>query len=176
MIPGRQPPLVLELAPLRRPVPALVVARACYRFRAFVTEAAPFMLVGSLVLGFLCESNLVWPLATFTDPVVRNWLGLPSVAGLARIFAFLRKELTLQLLVSLAVVQFGPQAANLARFMSPAQLFTYAIVVLVSVPCVATFAALRAEHGWRPALAMSAGSLAIALGAGGLIARVLSAA
>ncbi len=123
-----------------------------------------------------CESNLVWPLATFTDPVVRNWLGLPSVAGLALIFAFLRKELALQLLVSLAVVQFGPQAANLARFMSPAQLFTYATVVSVSVPCVATFAALRAEHGWRPALAMSAGSLAIALGAGGLIARVLSAA
>ncbi len=176
MIPGRQPPLVLELAPLRRPVPALVAARAWHRFRAFVTAAAPFMLVGSLVLGFLYESNLVWPLATFTDPVVRNWLGLPSVAGLALVFAFLRKELALQLLVSLAVVQFGPQAANLARFMSPAQLFTYAVVVSVSVPCVATFAALRAEHGWRPALAMSAGSLALAIGAGGLIARVLGAA
>jgi ferrous iron transport protein B len=176
MIPGRQPPLVLELAPLRRPVPALVAARAWARFRAFVTEAAPFMLVGSLVLGFLYESGLVWPLATVTDPVVRNWLGLPSVAGLALLFGFLRKELALQLLVSLAVVQFGPQASNLAHFMSPAQLFVYAVVVSVSVPCVATFAALRAEHGWRPALAMSAGSLGIALAAGGVLARLLGAA
>jgi ferrous iron transport protein B len=73
-------------------------------------------------------------------------------------------------------VQFGPQASNLGRFMSPAQLFVYAVVVSVSVPCIATFAALRAEHGWRPALAMSAGSLGIALGAGGVLARVLGAA
>jgi len=176
MIPGRQPPLVLELTPLRRPVPALVAARAWHRFRAFVTEAAPFMLIGSLVLGFVYESGLVWPLATVTDPVVRNWLGLPSVAGLALVFGFLRKELALQLLVALAIVQFGPQASNLGRFMSPAQLFVYAVVVSVSVPCIATFAALRAEHGWRPALAMSAGSLGIALGAGGVLARVLGAA
>jgi ferrous iron transport protein B len=60
--------------------------------------------------------------------------------------------------------------------MSPAQLFVYAIVTSVSVPCIATLAALADELGWRAALTMSGATLGIALGAGGLLARVLGTA
>ncbi len=176
MIPGRQPPLVLELAPIRRPVASLVARKAWYRFRAFAVSATPVMLAGSFVLGGLYESGLMWPLARLTDPVVVGWLGLPSVAGLALVFAFLRKELALQLLVTLAAVQLGAGAAGIGSFMTPAQLFVYAVVTSVSVPCVATLGALAGEHGWRPALLMSGGSLAIALASGGVIARLLGAA
>jgi hypothetical protein len=49
----------------------------------------------------------------------------------------------------------------------------YAIVTSVSVPCVATLAALRGEFGWRPALTMSGATLVIALGVGGILARLL---
>jgi ferrous iron transport protein B len=105
--------------------------------------------------------------------VVRGWLGLPSVAGLALVFSFLRKELALQLLVALAVIQLGAGAAGLGSIMSPAQLFVYAIVTSVSVPCVATLAALRGEFGWRSALTMSGSTLVIALATGGVLARLL---
>jgi Fe2+ transport system protein B len=49
----------------------------------------------------------------------------------------------------------------------------YAIVTSVSVPCVATLAALRGEFGWRRALTMSGATLVMALGVGGILARLL---
>jgi hypothetical protein len=85
-------------------------------------------------------------------------------------------RLALQLLVALAVVEFGAAAANLDAFMNPAQLFVYAIVASVSVPCVATLATLAGEFGWRAALTMSAATLAVAIGAGGILARLLGIA
>ncbi len=173
IVPGRQPALVLELAPIRRPIASQVARKAWRRFSDFVRTAAPIMLVGSVVLGLLYESGLIWYATAVLDPVVRGWLGLPSVAGLALVFAFLRKELALQLLVALAVIQLGAGAAGLGSIMSPAQLFVYAIVTSVSVPCVATLAALRGEFGWRPALAMCGATLGIALVAGGILARLL---
>jgi ferrous iron transport protein B len=176
MLPGRQPALILELAPLRRPMARQVAAKAWARFRAFVRSAAPVMIAGSIALGVLYETGLIWPIKTAIAPVVEGWLGLPAVAGLALGFAFLRKELALQLLVALAVVEFGAAAANLDAFMNPAQLFVYAIVASVSVPCVATLATLAGEFGWRAALAMSGATLAVAIGAGGILARLLGIA
>ena len=173
LIPGRQPAMVLELAPIRRPMLRQVVRKAWLRFADFVRTAAPLMLGGSIALGLLYETGLIWHVTPVLDPIVKGWLGLPSVAGLALVFAFLRKELALQLLVALAVVQLGAQAANLGSIMTPAQLFVYAVVTSVSVPCAATLAALRGEFGWRPALAMSGASLTIALAAGGILARLL---
>ncbi len=176
MVPGRQPALVLELAPLRRPIPSQVIGKAWSRFRDFIRQAAPVMLAGSLVLGALYETGAVWGLTGVLDPIVHGWLGLPAVAGLALVFAFLRKELALQLLVALAVVQLGAGAQSLGAFMSPGQLFVYAIVTSVSVPCVATLAALGGEFGWRAAGTMSAATLGIALVSGGLLARLIGIA
>ncbi|HEX8940852.1 MAG TPA: ferrous iron transporter B [Candidatus Limnocylindrales bacterium] len=176
LVPGRQPALVLELAPLRRPVARLVARKAWLRFRSFVVTAAPVMLAGSIVLGFVYESGLIAPLAAALDPIVRGWLGLPAVAGLALAFAFLRKELALQLLVTLAVATYGAGAASLGAFLSPAQLFVYAVVASVSVPCVATLAALAGEFGWRMAGAISGATIVLALGTGGVLARLLGIA
>jgi ferrous iron transport protein B len=173
LVPGRQPALVLELAPIRRPAVGTVIQKAWRRFSEFVRTAAPIMLLGSCALGLLYESGWIWGATAVLDPVVKSWLGLPSVAGLALVFAFLRKELALQLLVALAVIQLGSGAASLGGIMSPAQLFVYAIVTSVSVPCVATLAALRGEFGWRTTVAICGSTLAIALVAGGILARLL---
>jgi ferrous iron transport protein B len=176
IVPGRQSELVLELAPIRRPILRQVLRKAWFRFSDFIKTAAPIMLGGSIVLGLLYEAGWIWPVARILDPVVVGWLGLPSVAGLAMVFGFLRKELALQLLVALAVVQLGASAATLDSFMSPGQLFVFAIATSVSMPCAATLAALIGEFGWRPALTMLATTLTIALAAGGLLARLLGVA
>ncbi len=134
------------------------------------------MLIGSFVLGLVYESGLWAPLATFLEPVSMGLLGLPAIAAIAIVFAFLRKELALQLLIALAVIQYGAGAANLDAFLSPAQLFIFAIVTSISVPCAATLATLASELGWRPALSISGASLALALGAGAVLARVFGIA
>ena len=60
--------------------------------------------------------------------------------------------------------------------MVPTQLFVYAVVSSISIPCVATLAALRAELGTRAPRLDLARSLGLALGLGMVLARVLGIA
>jgi ferrous iron transport protein B len=183
LLPGRQSPLVLELPPFRRPLLRSVTAKAWFRFRDFVRTATPLMLAGSFVLGLAFESGAVHVVSGMVAPLVHGWLGLPAVAGIALAFSFLRKELALQLLLVLAAAEAAGTATAAAgapialdALMAPAQLFVYAVVASVSLPCVATFAALAGELGRRTAIVMSAASIALALAAGGVLARVVGIA
>jgi ferrous iron transport protein B len=101
------------------------------------------------------------------------WLGLPAVAGLTLVIAVLRKELALQLLMTLAMIEYGPEAKNLLAFMRPDQIFVYALVNTLYIPCAATIAVLARELGWRRALLISAFTIALALLVGGLARGVL---
>jgi ferrous iron transport protein B len=175
LLPGQAPDLLMEIFPFRRPQVRTVLRKAWVRGREFVTVAVPIVLAGSLVLGALYETGLIRLAERPLAPVVEGWLGLPAVAGLTLIFAVLRKELALQLLVALAVVQYGSGAQNLALFMSPAQLFTYALVNTIYIPCVATMAVLGRALGWKRAAMISAFTVALALLAGGAAIRILSA-
>ena len=150
ILPGRQSPLVLELPPLRLPIPRQVVAKAWHRFRSFVTTATPVMLGGSLADRRAVRDRVrSSPIEAALAPVSTGLLGLPSVAGIALVLAVLRKELALQLLLTLAIAQFGLGARSLISFMTPGQLFVFAVVTGLSVPCVATIGALVGEFGWR---------------------------
>jgi ferrous iron transport protein B len=175
MIPGRQSALVLELAPLRAPVAAHVMRKAWFRFRGFVLTATPIMLVGSLVLGIVYETGIWQTVAATIGPAFQGALGLPAIAGVALVFAFLRKELALQLLIVFAAAEAG-HAMGLGQLMTPQQLFVYAVVASISIPCIATLAALRGELGNRGAAAISGASLALALGVGMALARLLGTA
>src|SRR3972149_4565 len=97
----------------RRPTARQVGAEAWFRFRSFVTTATPVMLAGSFVLGGLYETGAIGPIGDAIAPIVRGLLGLPPVAGIALALAFLRKELALQLLLVLAVAEYGAGAGGL---------------------------------------------------------------
>jgi ferrous iron transport protein B len=185
MIPGRQPALVLELAPLRLPIAAHVWAKAWHRFRSFVVTATPYMVVGSFIVGLAYESGAWAPIADALDPVTRSWMGLPAVAVVAIVFAFLRKELALQLLLVFGAVELagaagagpaGSSMTDLTAVLGPAQLFVFAIVASISIPCVATLATLRAELGGRAAAAISLASMVLAVTVGVGLAHALAIA
>jgi len=173
LVPGRQSPAVLELPPLRVPVARQVAGKAWHRFRTFMRTAAPVMIVGSFVLGLAYESGAIRPIESALAPVTVGLLGLPAAAGVALVLAFLRKELALQLLIVLAVAQLGAGAADLGSFMTSGQLFVFAVVTAISIPCIATVASLVDEFGWRPTLAIGGAVLAIALGIGALLAQIV---
>jgi ferrous iron transport protein B len=174
IVPGRSMGLVMEMFPFRAPSLRIILKRTWYRFKGFVVVATPVVLAGSLALGVLYESRLVWFLAAPLSPVVEGWLGLPAVAGLTLIFAVLRKELALQLLVTLAIAQHGAGAVDLLGFMDRGQIFTYALVNTLYIPCVATVAVLARELGWRRALLISGFTVAVALLAGGIAHRIIA--
>jgi ferrous iron transport protein B len=163
----------MEMFPFRRPVIRQVAAKTWRRFREFVWDAAPIILIGSMVLGALYETGLVWKLTAPLSPVVEGWLMLPAVAGLTLVFAVLRKELALQLLLVFAAVSVGGAVADISSIMTKPQIITYAIVNTIYIPCLATIAVLRRELGWQWTAAISAGTIVLALAVGGVVARLL---
>ena len=171
ILPGQGGPLVMEMFPFRRPVLRQVAGKTWRRFREFVWDAAPIILAGSLILGALYETGAVWRLTEPLSPVVEGWLLLPPVAGLTLLFAVLRKELALQLLIAFAAVTVAT-ADDLSSFMTTSQIVTYAVVNSIYIPCVATIAVMGREIGWRRTTAVSAGTIALALLVGGLVARL----
>ncbi|MBI5651512.1 MAG: ferrous iron transport protein B [Chloroflexi bacterium] len=106
MMPGRSDDLVMEMFPFRVPTARVIARKTWGRFKEFVFAAMPIVLLGSFVMGALYETNTVWIFSAPLAPIVEGWLGLPAIAGLALLFAILRKELALQFLVTLALVQY----------------------------------------------------------------------
>ena len=174
LLPGQKGAFVMEMFPFRRPVIRQVAAKTWRRFREFVWDAAPIILIGSMVLGALYETGLVWKLTAPLSPVVEGWLMLPAVAGLTLVFAVLRKELALQLLLVFAAVSAGGAVADISSIMTKPQIITYAIVNTIYIPCLATIAVLRREFGSRTTLAVLGSTTALALLVG-LLSRGLFA-
>jgi ferrous iron transport protein B len=173
LLPGRPGELIMEVFPPRRPPLRTVAVKTWFRFKDFVVQAAPIVIVGSLVMGFLYETDTIWRFTDPLSPVVEGWLGLPAVAGLALVFGILRKELALQFLVALALIEYGGDVDNLRLFMDPRQIFVFALVTTIYFPCIATAAVLGRELGWRSAGAIMAGTIVLAVLVGGAANQVL---
>jgi ferrous iron transport protein B len=173
IVPGQSRGLVMEMFPFRAPSIRSIAKKTWFRFKDFIVVALPIVLGGSAVLGLLYETGWIWNLSKPLAPLVQWWLGLPAVAGLTLIFAVLRKELALQLLVALAIIQFGASAANLLNFMTKEQIFIYAVVNTIYLPCIASFTALGKELGWRQAVAIALFTISIAILIGGLAHRLI---
>lgn len=173
LLPGAESAFVMEMFPFRRPVLRQVAGKTWRRFREFVWDAAPIIIIGSMALGLLYETGVVWRLTEPLAPIVEGWLLLPAVAGLTLIFAVLRKELALQLLLVFAAVSAGGAVAGIGSFMTTPQIVTFAIVNAIYIPCLATISVLGREIGWRRTALVCVGTMLLALLVGGIVAHGL---
>jgi ferrous iron transport protein B len=177
VMPGKSAGLVMEMFPFRRPHLRTVFRKTWFRFKAFVFMAVPILLAGSVVLGVLFQSGYLFDLAGVFSPVVESWMGLPPVAGLVLVMAILRKELALQLLTTMAIIM-GADAAvenDLLLIMNKQQLFVFALVTALYIPCVATIAALARELGWKRSLIIMTFTIGLAVLVGGSVSHVMAA-
>lgn len=166
-LPGRPTGLIMELPPYRVPSAKNVFAKTWLRLKHFLLDAFPLVMLGSGVLGGLNALGLLEPALKPFEPIVSGWLGLPPAAGVTLLFGILRKELALELLA----VTGG--STNLPLFMTPTQIFVFSLVTTIYIPCIATIATLKREFGWKKALAISLATIALAVLAGGIAARML---
>lgn len=161
-LPGQTPGLILEVPPLRSPMLKGVLLKTWIRMKYFLLMAVPLLLIGSLLIATLEVSGLMSFIVDPLSPVTVGWLGLPAMTMVPLLYGFIRKEGALVLLTVVA------GTSNLRDFMSPIQIFVYALVVSLYVPCIATVAVLAKEFGRKNALFISLGTFLIALAVGGL--------
>jgi ferrous iron transport protein B len=170
IMPGESTGLVMEMFPFRRPSLVSIFKKTWLRLKDFIFIAAPLIIAGSFILGLLYESGWILKLITPLQPIMEGWLGIPAVAGLALIFAFLRKELALALLLVLAAqaIPGVTESSSLLDFMTAGQIFTFALVTAIYIPCVAALAVLWRELGVRDSMLIALSTVLLAFILGGL--------
>ncbi|KXA89022.1 hypothetical protein AKJ65_04735 [candidate division MSBL1 archaeon SCGC-AAA259E19] len=160
---GESSGMIMEIPPLRRPALKPVLFKTWTRMKRFVYFATPLLLLGSLLIGGLDASGTMNSIVNPLSPLTVGLLGLPAVTIIPLLYGLIRKEGALVLLVAVA----GP--SQLGGFMSLLQLFVFALVVTIYVPCIATFGALGKEIGWKEAILITLATIGLALLVGGLI-------
>jgi ferrous iron transport protein B len=161
--PGEQFGMILEMCPLRRPRAKNVLLKSWMRIREFLIIAMPLLIVASIILGLFQYSGLMAAFEEFIEPFSVAVLGLPAYATTALIFGILRKEMALETLVILA------GTADLGTVLSMAQIYIFAVVSVLFVPCIATIAVLKREVGIKMALVVSAYTLIMGILVGALL-------
>jgi ferrous iron transport protein B len=160
--------LIMEMPGFRLPSVKISAQRTWFRLKHFVYEAFPIMVAGNFVIQLAAILGVLSLVEGFMSPITVGWLGLPTAAGVVLIFGVLRKELTLILMGTLM------GTTNFAEILSPVQMFVFAFVVMVYVPCISTIAVLVKEFGYRKALLISGVEIGVAVVIGGVILRVLT--
>ena len=156
-IPGTNPGLIMEMPKLKWPPLRITLKQAWFRLKDFIVSAFPIIAVGSVALYALDRLGWLAALTSWAAPFTQDVLGLPPVALVVLVFGILRKELALIMLAALM------HAPSLGTVMTPRQMYVFALIVMLYVPCVSTIAVLKREFGARRAAAVSFGEALLAL-------------
>ena len=161
--PGERYGMILELSPLRVPEPGNVLAKSWYRIREFLVIAMPLLVAASIVLGLLQYIGFSSLFAELVAPFSETILGLPGYAASALLFGILRKEMALETLVILS------GTADLASVLTAGQIYVFAVVSVLFIPCISTVAVLARVVGARITFLVSLYTLILGVCIGALI-------
>ncbi|MHC1576375.1 MAG: nucleoside recognition domain-containing protein, partial [Methanosarcinaceae archaeon] len=160
---GERTGLIMEMSPLRRPDVTATMKKTWLRIREFIYVAFPLLIAGSALLGILDAVGVLDVFQTAVGPFFTGLLGLPAFAATALVFGILRKEMALEILAVLA------GTASFAMVLTPLQMYVFAVVTTIYIPCVATIAILNHELGTRDTVAISVFTVVLALTIGAVI-------
>ena len=132
---GYSPELLIEIPPYRFPPLNVVGEKIFFRIKGFLIEAVPIVLLGVLVVNILLYFKLFDFFTGIFSPLVHGLFGLPKETVIALLVGFVRKDVAAGMLM--------PMGLN------PKQMFIAATLLATSFPCVATFAVLLKELGFK---------------------------
>jgi ferrous iron transport protein B len=150
-VPGRPPVFYLEIPPLRVPRLSNVLTKTYSRMYWYFVEIFPLFLAASVVIWLGTITGVFQIVIQAIQPVVQA-MGLPPEAAHSLLFGFFRRD-------------YG--AAGLFDLMNHGrlnerQIFVSVLVISLFLPCVAMFAVMQKERGWRFAVGTSAAILVTA--------------
>lgn len=156
LLPGSRSDFMLELPPIRWPLPAYLLRKTAVRIRWYFAEAVPLFLAGTLLLFALSQLGvLVW-LTDAAQPVVTGLLGLPAQTAEIFIMGFLRRDYG-----AAGLFQLARQGA-----LSGVQAVVALAVMTLFVPCIANLLMIIREQGARTAALILLVVTAVALATG----------
>ncbi len=160
LVKGYSPELIIEIPHYRLPPLGPFLKKLRVRVIGFLKEALPVVLLAVLAVNLLYAINVFDFLAGIFAPVVTLLLGLPQESIVALLIGFLRKDVAVGMLAPL----------NLTS----GQLVVATTVLAMFFPCIATFAIILKELGWRDMLKSTGVMLAAALVVGAILNLLLN--
>lgn len=144
--PEVSPGMVLEVPRYQMPSFKVLTRKVWFRMREFMVLSWPWLIGGSVVLGFAEHWRWDHAINVALSPLTML-LGLPLVVGTTMIFGVLRKELSMIMLVEV----LGTTAVHQA--MTTSQILVFTVFITFYIPCIATIAALLKEIGRKMTIA-----------------------
>ena len=135
---GFNPELLVEIPPYRLPPWRVIGEKLWLRVSGFIKEALPIILGTVLVVNILYTLGVFNAIANITAPILTGLWGLPKETITAIVVGFLRKDVAMGMLASLAL--------------TAKQLVISSTVLAMFFPCVATFVIFARELGVRDLL------------------------
>jgi len=159
LIKGDSPEIFVEIPPYRMPYVKVLFEKVFMRVKWFVKEAVPFVMLGVLLVNLLYALGVIEFLGKLAAPVITGIMGLPEKTVAALVVGFLRKDVAVGMLAPLGL--------------SVKQLVIASVVLAMYFPCVATFAVLIKELGWKDMLLSSLIMIVSTLLVGGVLNLIL---
>jgi ferrous iron transport protein B len=153
------PGLILEIPSLKWPTLRNVARKTWLQLWSFVRFAWPLLIGGSLVLSLLSYFRADRWINDVLAPLVVKGLGLPHDLGLTLVFGFLRKELSLIMMLQ----ALGVDYQSLLTVISREQILVFTVFISFFIPCLSTFAILWKEIGRKWAFVSVGLSVAVAV-------------
>ncbi len=142
------PGLILEIPSLKFPSFKNIYYKTVFQLKSFVRFAWPILIAGSIFLGLMQFAGADRIVNVILSPLVKDLLGLPQELGVTLIFGFLRKELSLIMMLQ----ALGTNYQSLMTVISQQQLLVFTVFVSFFVPCLSTVAIIWREIGRKWAL------------------------
>lgn len=159
VMPGESSKLLIDLPPVRMPLPGNVLKKTIQKTLMFLKEALPLFIYGAILISVLQYTTALDYMQQVLSPVTENLLRLPPETATAFIMGIIRRD-------------FG--AAGLASIvMTQKQVLVSLIVMTLFVPCIAAIMVIFKERGTKDALAIWLGSIAVAFATGGMVAWLI---
>ncbi|MFO7732020.1 MAG: ferrous iron transport protein B [Candidatus Aminicenantes bacterium] len=153
------PGLILEIPSLKAPRPGSVLRKTWLQIFSFVKFAWPILIAGSLVLSLMSFFGADRLVNDILAPLVSRGLGLPRELGVTLVFGFLRKELSLIMMLQ----ALGVEYKDLLTVISREQIIVFTVFISFFIPCLSTFAIIWKEIGKKWAFVSVGLSVSVAL-------------
>lgn len=158
-IKGETPELFVEIPPYQVPHLATLLKKTYMRVKMFLLEAVPMIVLGIAIVSVLDLTGAINAVSNLFAPVVHGLLGLPKEMSVVMMSGFLRKDISIALLV--------PFDLTLK------QLVIASMMLVIYLPCVATFTMIAREFSFKTAVKVSAFTFVLALSLAAVLNLIL---